>query len=1143
MSKILGFTKNGGEDWFVSSPYGQKEIQAIPDPEGGHATNAPTAIPSPFARIDLVRKSFENIAESPDLAFLQQSNKVIASKEDEKLVSHSLDLAEILFFYNNYKNNIKIVAWDRVTQISELKRSSDSGHRRLGEVLELYLDQDKLTFNFDMMNSIYLVKFNHQVIGGTSPLTMFFSAGFDISGLNLTSSKGKTYFKDIIPLYNRDIEFQKYLYLLFNNYPELGKRMKAFREYLNKSLLILRTVNNRLFMELNALNASELESKYTDLNTSKVGQVVEVHGVSLRTVDPDVLIKAIRKSDFVICSTKNTSAKLPLVLQNSFNKPLKYVNAEWDSRTAVPFVDSNPLNTRILPGQDIVYPYLTYSDFLEHDIIRLVYPINSQKYFDGNLKLDNPEATKSFLLPIKPLFFEYFSVDDLINGGIGKPSILIEDAGVRSAIRVLLKIPVANGKEYIQFERVYHDDGTSDEKSNKGGIREHQFGLTIFPFVRQTSAEAFYNIQLVDRDVTGKHVDADYTLGFYKDNQAKPLVPEFQKSRNSKQKGDVSKVGTKLFSLNSSFDYIQVENQFASGLIIPKWKSYSNNGDQYTFAVDFGTTNTHIEYSLNSNTPKPFEILKEDIQAVPLLSDVTDHNFSGTGAIDIRTSIAKEFVPEIISKDTSYNFPHRTVIAQSKTNAPTNGGKALVDYNIPVIFEKSIDNNNRFFTNLKWDSREPNNDFRVKAFLEELIILIRNKVLMNDGDLNAAKVLWTYPTSMSFARKSHLQSAWNDLFKKYINSNNTPIDISESIAPYYYFQGNAKLQGLGHGVSVLMDIGGGTSDVVVYESNVPKLISSYKFAGNTLFGDGYNVFGDVKNNKLISKFKQEFDEVLTKNSPTLKSISDDLYNQQKSADYNTFLFSLINNNEVKEKEVLNYNRKIAADKDIKIIFLYFYCAKVYHIAQLMSFHKIDLPMNMVFSGNGAKILNIITPNQELISNLTKIIFLKVYGLEDYLPVGLKINIEKDFPKEVTCKGALIHHIQGIHAIEISKLKKIYTCMEDEGKSSLSNQEVTEEVKNRIVAKVKGFNQFFIELNKTLDFEEYFDISPPAFNSFKEIVNDHVKAYLEAGIRYNHELDGLVPQPEALIPETLFFYPIVETIQQLIDKLTLSTNQD
>ena len=68
MSKVLTYHKsqNGGH-WFKSVVYGKNEIEAIKDPQGGDTESAPTSIPSPFARFDLVRTAFANLSLSGKL--------------------------------------------------------------------------------------------------------------------------------------------------------------------------------------------------------------------------------------------------------------------------------------------------------------------------------------------------------------------------------------------------------------------------------------------------------------------------------------------------------------------------------------------------------------------------------------------------------------------------------------------------------------------------------------------------------------------------------------------------------------------------------------------------------------------------------------------------------------------------------------------------------------------------------------------------------------------------------------------------------------------------------------------------------------------------------------------------------------------
>jgi len=107
MSKIFGYTKKGGQHWFNSDAYSDKEIEAIRDPEGGSEISLPTAIPSPFARIDLVKNAFRNIAKSPNLKAYTKDGNVVSGKDDEKLVSDALDLAEMLFNIDSIKDKIR----------------------------------------------------------------------------------------------------------------------------------------------------------------------------------------------------------------------------------------------------------------------------------------------------------------------------------------------------------------------------------------------------------------------------------------------------------------------------------------------------------------------------------------------------------------------------------------------------------------------------------------------------------------------------------------------------------------------------------------------------------------------------------------------------------------------------------------------------------------------------------------------------------------------------------------------------------------------------------------------------------------------------------------------------------------------------
>ena len=91
MSKILSYNKKtSGEGWIaLTNQYSADEINMIEDPNGGLSVQPRTAIPSPFAQMDLVKNAFRRLAMDASLN---------GELMDEKLVGNALDVAQL--FYN-----------------------------------------------------------------------------------------------------------------------------------------------------------------------------------------------------------------------------------------------------------------------------------------------------------------------------------------------------------------------------------------------------------------------------------------------------------------------------------------------------------------------------------------------------------------------------------------------------------------------------------------------------------------------------------------------------------------------------------------------------------------------------------------------------------------------------------------------------------------------------------------------------------------------------------------------------------------------------------------------------------------------------------------------------------------------------------
>ena len=130
-------TLEGWDD--ANAPYGTSAINQIKDPNGATSKKEITSIPSPFARMDLVKVAFKNVTDN---------HQVEGDTIFHKLVSDCFDVGEIFFNIDKLSDKLRIIAWDRQNDLKVLLDSNDSQHRLLGETLKLYMEQDAQAFNF-----------------------------------------------------------------------------------------------------------------------------------------------------------------------------------------------------------------------------------------------------------------------------------------------------------------------------------------------------------------------------------------------------------------------------------------------------------------------------------------------------------------------------------------------------------------------------------------------------------------------------------------------------------------------------------------------------------------------------------------------------------------------------------------------------------------------------------------------------------------------------------------------------------------------------------------------------------------------------------------------------------------------------------
>lgn len=1131
MAKVFRIHNTGTslEDWFPSQRIGKNVIEHITS-QDSKGTKQPTSIPSPFARIDLVRTAFKKVA-SPD------ANGLISLDGDtdaHKLVSDALDIGQLFFNLDRHQSALQVTRWNKADQLNQLLDSADERQRHLGRTMQLFLEQDNVQYNFNLMDDLYILKYNHHVIGGTSPRTLFFAASrADKLKVDIKFGDDEMLDQAILPLFKREKSYVKYVFALANFYNSTNTSFASLfpevTRYISENKEELRSFDPILFEEISNYDRSTFSGLDDQFMPGLDGVPIEViRGMRLKKA-PEQKVE----SDFEIKATKKVVGKMPLVLPTEvFTDQWKYVDSFWQSGTEVLKKDNRPINERTLPDQGHKHPYLTEADFLAPKIIRLPYEIDSDKFFTA--------GSGNFLLPLTRTFFEYFRAEDLGN----KVSIEIDERQEYGGItNVTLKIPTKKG--IITYRKKYK--ATDSAMAESGDfIYDISVGLSIYPFVRSANVSIDYNIGLVN--ISARNSNFLISPIDSTDNDLRTQFNEpINKTTRSNTKSDFTLI-TEHYAFKRDFDALELEvDSIVAGYILPKIPSHSNGAAEYSFAIDFGTTNTHIEYKTSSI--RGFDIVDKETQNVFLRKQGGQAETAAIKQLSIGEAyLIQESVPVEISSTSQYNFPIRTSIVENQNINHATNVILFNDLNIAFDFEiKRIQSHLHLVTDLKWSNlKEVTNETRVLKLLEQLLKLCKNKVLLNNGKFDRTKITWFYPISMIGAQLNRLRDLWSNAFLNVFGESlaeENLLEASESIAPFYYYQKNEGIM-TQVAPAISIDIGGGTSDVVVFERGIPTLITSFQYAGNSIFGDGLNK--NPAMNGFVKSYKDQFASLLADNELmdqqlVLKQILDDIDNSET---FVNFLFSLSGNAAVRNtNSSISFENRLKANDNMRIVFLHFYASLFYHIAQLMHSAGIAKPTAILFSGTGSKtsvLLNQNATRWEPTENLVNAIFNYVYDSTD---ARVKITVNKN-PKELTAKGGLaidssISNLDQVVKTHLGgkgnlKLNEIY----NHEQKSLIYKDLTDIDIKDVMHNLEDYIEMMSKINSRISFKNVFGITTLGFESYAECIGDlhQLEDYLRLGLDKQKVIAGSDSEP---IEETLFFYPFIGLLNDLAFKISNS----
>lgn len=1083
-----------GVGWFPSIPITIEQLRTIHT----NGVDVANSIPSPFARIDLVKSAFRWVAE----------NGIDGITAQHQLVSDALDVAQLFFQYPKHSKKIRIVSWSPQERFNMLVNDQNANHSTFANTLNVFWGQDENVYKFNQVSRLYFVlnSSTNQIIGGTSPSTLFFTAPdvrISTANLNITCGDDVLFDEKYCSLSKRDKPFIEYVFTLAKqqnfavNFPEFYSYLEA----------VLKKLDNQFTTIIANLTQDNFDKYSTCPVLDNDEDPCEVLGILLGVLPTDSSIIE-QESDFVLKPELPVTTLKPLIIPNDkFAQQWTYTTngVLWNANNQIPLKNEQNSSNSILPVQGDNYPWLTIGNFLEDSIIELPYSIDSNKF--------NTCGATKHLLPLRPVFFQYFNAKNVSNY-----LKISELAG--GGVELKLEIPVKRGK--ITFKKTYH----------KESIIKMEAHLAVLPFISTPIIDLDYTLALQDNRFDR---DQDIFIECYETSHltelSKPIV---------RKKGEQNSIKSTYYR-TKKFDSVRMGSDFYAGFIIPIMKKCEKT-NQVSFAIDFGTTNTHIEYKYGEIAEKAIDISSD----LPIWQSLIDRNDKNINPLHIANdnNFEREIFPYEFNSSSTYKFPFRTALTYNQDINYNETVEVFTHTNNFFLFEKIFYSNYlQLQTKLKWSNYSKAGDqILVEKYIECLMYIVLYKTLLLNGNPSTTQITWFYPVSMDTFEQGIFFDVWHIAYKKIFQKDNTDNinAIPESIAPYLYYRTGYP------GLSLSIDIGGGSTDIAVFEnaSDLPEFISSFKFAGNAIFGDGFpnGAFSNSSdNNGFVKSFRSPIENAIKKGSQKEIILKDIIESRKDSADFSSFLFSLETENDLN----FNYTSLLRKDKKMKLPILIFYGAIIYYSANLLKKYGIkEIPKNILLSGTASKTIRIIDPQNKYpnSSKLFKFVFQKVMELTtDELNVALF-----ESPKEITCKGVLKANFKN----DITNCPIVFWLGGNNdsiwSKALNKNTDIPNtpyyrdlEINDNKSSIEKSINDFFKLLDdyfEQINFEGDFGIDKSAYQKFKEIRSLNIINFLEHGVKTFYK------SADKHIEETLFFYPLIGILNKLALELSNTVNE-
>jgi hypothetical protein len=509
-----------------------------------------------------------------------------------------------------------------------------------------------------------------------------------------------------------------------------------------------------------------------------------------------------RDSEWILRSTRQISIP-PLVLQP------KMFNGRFYPGSAVVNLpaDLEAWDRDTLPQTGTRYPWVyPEKHWFAEQILILAEPVERANVFGfANFRsLYSGEKdylkTPQFTLPLKREILEFFTPEELER----RLSIDVQPSG---HVEVSLRIPVGPDQRELTIKRRYDDSAFFHEVTGPA--------LTLWP---KFHTEHWKDYTLFRRD---ENPNVAQFISLH------AVVAGEVLSEDAEQRNDVARVSS-FERAPEGIEFVSLITGGASpqrlGMVLPKYGRAQPVGPiHWRIGIDFGTSNTVV--SVKQGVDQPPIMLQASDMTLPLTSST----------------------PETLSMLDAYFMPHTlaprpfgtaAVVFDKLRNFNIHGERIGVRVNVPFSGHVQADKNNRVAGDLKW-STEADIRFVTMSFLRHVVAVILAQATERGIDPRHVDFVWSYPRAFSQVQITQLEDVWKQVrvyFAERLGGIGTVAKgLDESRAVLQFFANDQQITTAGD-VNVIVDIGGGTSDIAMYGHGKTLVLDSVMLGGRNLTG-------------------------------------------------------------------------------------------------------------------------------------------------------------------------------------------------------------------------------------------------------------------------------------------------------------------